>query len=90
MSAPANYGEVKTAWSDQVYDALMPNFDPTGWTDITMPEDGVECETVLFKYNVFPVDKAGLATLCASVTDCNLISVDYSSYAFGFVLDRGL
>jgi hypothetical protein len=44
----------------------------------------------MFKANVFPVDLAELVTLCATVADCDLVSADYASYAFGFVLDRGL
>jgi hypothetical protein len=43
MSAPTTYDEVKTTWSNQVFTALMTNFDPTGWADITLPEEGKEC-----------------------------------------------
>ena len=89
MSAPTTYDEVKTTWSNQVFTALMTNFDPTGWADITLPVDGKECNTVMFKANVFRVDLAELVTLCATVADCDFVSTDYASLAFGFVLDRG-
>ena len=44
----------------------------------------------MFKYKVFPVDIGGLVTLCALASDCDFDMTAYSSYAFGFVLDRGL
>jgi hypothetical protein len=89
MSAPTTYDEVKTTWSNQVFTELMTNFDPTGWADITLPVDGKECNTVMFKANIFYVDVDALVTLCATVDDCTFVSADYSSFAFGFVFDRG-
>lgn len=78
MSAPTTYDEVKTTWSNQVFTTLMTNFDPTGWADITLPEEGKKCETVMFKANVFPVNIAELVTLCDTVNDCNFVSADYA------------
>ena len=90
MSAPTTYDGVKTTWSNQVFTALMTNFDPTGWADITLPEVGKRCDTVLFKANVFTVDVDALVTLCGAAADCDFVSADYASLAFGFVLDKGL
>ena len=91
MSAPpTTYAEVKTVWSDQVFTELNTDFDPTGWNDITLPENGKECDFLLFQANLFPVDLDALVTLCSTVSDCDFDSTNYYSYAFGFRLDRGL
>ena len=89
MSAPTNYDEVKTVWTDKVYSELMTVFDPTGWADLTMPTAGIECNTAMFKTNVVPVDMADLVTLCGSVSDCDFVADDYYSYALAFAIDRG-
>lgn len=44
----------------------------------------------MFKVGIFPVEVDALITLCATVDDCTFVSADYSSYAFGVVLNRGL
>ena len=44
----------------------------------------------MFKANIFPVDVDALVTLCATVAACTFVSAEYASYAFGFVLDKGL
>ena len=90
MAAPTNYAEVREAWRDAVYDDTMANYDPTEWTDITQPTEDAKVIVETFKYKVFPVDKAGLETLCATVPDCTFDGADFSSYAFGFVLKSPL
>ena len=91
MSVPTTYDEVKTTWSNQVFTSLMAGeFDPTGWAAITLPEEGKECNTFLFKAKVFPVDVDALVTLCDTVAACTFDSTAYSSLAFGFALVRGL
>ena len=89
MTTPTTYEEVKTVWTDKVYDALMTNFDATGWADLTMPTDGVECLTEMFKIKIVPVDMADLVTLCGSVSDCDFVADDFYSYALAFAMNRG-
>ena len=89
MTTPTTYDEVKTVWTDKVYDALMPNFDATGWADLTMPTDGVECLTEMFKIKIVPVDMADLETLCGSVSDCDFVADDFYSNALAFAINRG-
>ena len=89
MSAPTTYSEVKTTWSTQVSTALYESSALSGWASITLPVDGVECNTNFFKADIFPVDVNALVTLCATVADCDFVSTDYASYAFGFALNRG-
>lgn len=45
---PTTYDEVKTVWTDLVFTELNTDFDPTGWTDLTLPTSGKECDTQLF------------------------------------------